>query len=682
MQYNWNIRCLTAVEQELQQQLERELNISSAAARMLVVRGIQTADEARQFIRPSLDKLHDPFLMKDMDKAVERLHKALTQGEKILIYGDYDVDGTTAVALMYRFLSGIGRSQSELLDGAERLKDNGPLPNNQQGVPYPLAKRPLPNTQYPIPISEASNIQYPIPNIDYYIPDRYTEGYGVSLKGIDYAVEQGCQLVITLDCGIKSVREVAYAAQKGIDVIVCDHHTPDEVIPAATAVLNMKRADCPYPYKELSGCGVGFKLAQAYTQRYLVDNGRSQGELMDGTKCLKDNAPLPNSPSGRPLPNNQQGVPYPLAKRPLPNTQYPIPNSEASLLLPLTQLLAMSIASDIVPITGENRILAHFGIRQLISQPFAGAAAVTEVAGLDIHKMTISELAYKIGPRINACGRMKSGRAAVELLLTDDPAFARQQAEEVNQHNEDRRDCDAETTREALEQLQSDPTFADRFTTVVYAPHWLKGVLGIVASRLIENYYRPTIVLAGGEDGIISGSARSVGGFDVYAAIDSCSDLLTNFGGHKYAAGLSMHLEDLPKFCERFEAYVASHICQNQLQPTLEIESELQLGDITRSFYNVLRHLEPFGPGNPRPLFVSRRLINHRDTRAVGKHGEHLRLDVTDRRNAITGIAFGRADMAEYIQNGNAVDICYELNENTYNHHTTIQMMVHDIKPS
>ena len=675
MQYNWNIRCLTAVEQELQQQLERELNISSAAARMLVVRGIQTADEARQFIRPSLDKLHDPFLMKDMDKAVERLHKALTQGEKILIYGDYDVDGTTAVALMYRFLSGIGRSQGELMDGTKCLKDNGPLPNSPQGVPYPLAKRPLPNTQYPISNSAASNIQYPIPDIDYYIPDRYTEGYGVSLKGIDYAVEQGCQLVITLDCGIKSVREVAYAAQKGIDVIVCDHHTPDEVIPAATAVLNMKRADCPYPYKELSGCGVGFKLAQAYTQRYLVDNGRSQGELMDGTKCLKDNGPIPNSPSGRPLPNNQQGVPYPLAKRPLPN-------SAASLLLPLTQLLAMSIASDIVPITGENRILAHFGIRQLISQPFAGAAAVTEVAGLDIHKMTISELAYKIGPRINACGRMKSGRAAVELLLTDDPAFARQQAEEVNQHNEDRRDCDAETTREALEQLQSDPTFADRFTTVVYAPHWLKGVLGIVASRLIENYYRPTIVLAGGEDGIISGSARSVGGFDVYAAIDSCSDLLTNFGGHKYAAGLSMHLEDLPKFCERFEAYVASHICQNQLQPTLEIESELQLGDITRSFYNVLRHLEPFGPGNPRPLFVSRRLINHRDTRAVGKHGEHLRLDVTDRRNAITGIAFGRSDMAEYIQNGNAVDICYELNENTYNHHTTIQMMVHDIKPS
>ena len=585
---------MTAVEQETQQQLERELNISSAAARMLVVRGIETADEARQFIRPSLDKLHDPFLMKDMDKAVERLHKALTQGEKILIYGDYDVDGTTAVALMYRFL-------------------------------LPLTSNLSPLTSH----------------LDYYIPDRYTEGYGVSTQGIDYAAAQGCNLIITLDCGIKAVEKIAYAASKGIDVIVCDHHTPGDELPNAVAVLNMKRSDCPYPYKDLSGCGVGFKLAQAYTQRYLMDNGNRETD-----------------------------------------NRYPLPNSEASILLPLLQLLAMSIASDIVPITGENRILAHFGIRQLISQPFAGAAAVTEVAGLDIHKMTISELAYKIGPRINACGRMKSGRAAVELLLTDDPAFARQQAEEVNQHNEDRRDCDAETTREALEQLQTDPTFADRFTTVVYAPHWLKGVLGIVASRLIENYYRPTIVLAGGEDGIISGSARSVGGFDVYAAIDSCSDLLTNFGGHKYAAGLSMHLEDLPKFCERFETYVASHICQNQLQPTLEIESELQLGDITRSFYNVLRHLEPFGPGNPRPLFVSRRLINHRDTRAVGKHGEHLRLDVTDRVNAITGIAFGRADMAEYIQNGNMVDICYELNENTFNNHTTIQMMVHDIKPS
>ena len=577
MTYKWNIRCLTAVEQEIQQQLEHELNISSAAARMLVVRGIQTADEARAFVRPSLEMLHDPFLMKDMDKAVERLHQAITQGEKILIYGDYDVDGTTAVAVMYRFLQ-----------------------------------------------NHVSNLSPLTFNLDYYIPDRYTEGYGVSQQGIDYAAAQGCNLIITLDCGIKAVEKVAYAASKGIDVIVCDHHTPGEELPNAVAVLNMKRSDCPYPYKDLSGCGVGFKLAQAYTSRY--------------------------------------GLPF-------------------DNLIPLLQLLAMSIASDIVPITGENRILAHFGIQQLNKAPFTGLSAIMAVASIEEKRLTISDLVYKIGPRINACGRMKSGRAAVELLLTDDPDFARQQAEEVNHHNEDRRDCDTETTKEALAQLQGDPMFANRRSTVVYAPHWHKGVVGIVASRLTENYYRPTIVLTASEDGIISGSARSVGGFDIYAAIDSCSDLLTNFGGHKFAAGLSLHINDLPEFQERFEAYVAAHIREDQLQPTLQIEAELQLGDITKSFYNVLRHLEPFGPGNPRPLFVSRHLINHRDTRAVGKEREHLRLDVTDRVNAITGIAFGRADMAEYIQNGNAVDICYELNENTFNHYTTIQMMVQDIQP-
>ncbi len=604
MNYNWNIRHLTAVEQEVQQQLEKELNISSAAARMLVVRGIQTADEARAFVRPSLDKLHDPFLMKDMDKAVERLHQAITQGEKILIYGDYDVDGTTAVALMYRFLGGIGRGEAAMGRSQSELMDNGPISKSPEGIQYPIG-------------GTASNI-------DYYIPDRYTEGYGVSQQGIDYAAEQGCELIITLDCGIKAVEKIAYANSKGIDVIVCDHHTPGDTLPDAVAVLNMKRSDCPYPYKDLSGCGVGFKLAQAYTLQY--------------------------------------GLPF-------------------DNLVPLLQLLAMSIASDIVPITGENRILAHFGIKQLNTSPFIGLSAIMAVAGIEAKKLTINDLVYKIGPRINACGRMKSGRAAVELLLTDDTHFARQQAEEVNHHNEDRRDCDSETTKEALQQLQDDPTYANRRSTIVYAPHWHKGVVGIVASRLIETYYRPTIVLTAGENGIISGSARSVGGFDIYAAIDSCNDLLTNFGGHKYAAGLSMHINNLPRFRERFEAYVATHIQPNQLQPTLDIEAELQLGDITKSFYNVLRYLEPFGPGNPRPLFVSRRLINHRDTRVVGKEREHLRLDVTDRVNAITGIAFGRADMAEYIQNGNAVDICYELNENTFNHFTTIQMMVQDIQP-
>ena len=579
MNYNWNIRRLTAQEEALQQQLERELNISSAAARMLVVRNIQSAEEARQFIRPSLDKLHDPFLMKDMDKAVERLHQAVTQGEKILIYGDYDVDGTTAVAVMYRFLNKVIQEQ-----GAK-----------SQDV------------------------------IDYYIPDRYNEGYGVSTQGIDYAAAQGCGLIITLDCGIKAVEKVAYAASKGIDVIVCDHHTPGDELPKAVAVLNMKRDDCPYPYKDLSGCGVGFKLAQAYTQQYSL--------------------PFDN-------------------------------------LVPLLQLLAMSIASDIVPITGENRILAHYGIKQINQAPFAGISAVINVAGIEAKKLTINELVYKLGPRINACGRMKSGRAAVELLLTDDVTFARQQAEEVNQHNEERRDCDTETTKEALAMLEEDTTFAQRRSTVVYAPHWHKGVVGIVASRLTETYYRPTIVLTAGEDGIISGSARSVGGFDIYAAIDSCLDLLTNFGGHKYAAGLSMHIDNLPAFCERFEHYVATHIREDQLQPTLLVEAELELADITPAFYNVIRYLEPFGPGNPRPLFATRNLINHRDTRVVGKTGEHLRLDVTDRAYAITGIAFGRADMAQHIQNGNAVDICYELDENTFNNRTSIQMMAQDIKPS
>ena len=569
------------MEQETQKQLEKELKISSAEARMLVVRGIQTADEARAFKRPSLDKLHDPFLMKDMDKAVERLHQAITQDEKILIYGDYDVDGTTAVTLMYRFL---------------------------------------------LPLTSC---------IDYYIPDRYTEGYGVSTQGIDYAVAQGCSLIITLDCGIKAVEKIAYANSKGIDVIVCDHHTPGDELPNSVAVLNMKRSDCPYPYKDLSGCGVGFKLAQAYTQRYLIEAKGNEAIRLSGER-----------------------------------------------LLPLLQLLAMSIASDIVPITGENRILAHYGIKQLNTQPFTGLSAIMQVVGIEAKKITINELVYKIGPRINACGRMKSGRAAVELLLTDDATFARQQAEEVNQHNEERRDCDTETTKEALQQLQDDPTFAQRRSTVVYAPHWHKGVVGIVASRLTETYYRPTIVLTAGEDGIISGSARSVGGFDIYAAIDSCLDLLTNFGGHKYAAGLSMHIDNLPEFRERFEHYVATHIREDQLQPTLLVEAELELADITPAFYNVIRYLEPFGPGNPRPLFVSRNLINHRDTRVVGKTGEHLRLDVTDRAYAITGIAFGRAEMAKHIQNGNPVDICYELDENTFNNRTTIQMMVQDIKPS
>ena len=549
--------------------LEHDLNISAASARMLVVRGIETADAAREFVRPSLDRLHDPMLMRDMDKAVERLTRAVADGENILIYGDYDVDGTTAVALMYRFL-------------------------------HPLTE-----------------------HIDYYIPDRYTEGYGISFRGIDYAEEHRCSLIIALDCGIKAVDKVEYANGKGIDFIICDHHTPGDTLPQAVAVLNMKRADCAYPYKELSGCGVGFKLAQAYTQ------------------------------------------------------QHHLPQEH---LVPLLQLLAMSIASDIVPITGENRILAYFGIRQLNRHPFAGLTALMQVAGIEQGRLNINDLVYKIGPRINASGRMKSGSEAVSLLITDDLAQAQRQASEINTYNTERHDCDTETTRQALDMLAADPGNAQKRSTVVYSPEWHKGVVGIVASRLTESYYRPTIVLTAGENGIISGSARSVGGFDIYSAIDSCRDLLTNFGGHVFAAGLSMHSSNLPEFRRRFEEYVRTHIREDQLQPTLHIEAEIQLADIDTQFFNILRHMEPFGPGNPRPMFVTRRLINNRSTRAVGKNNEHLRLDVTDRTAAITGIAFGRADMEMHLRNGLPVDICYEVEENTFHNKTTIQMMAQDIK--
>lgn len=570
MDTRWEILELSAEQQLLCGQLAAELKISERSAHMLVARGLRTAEEARRYIRPSLEQLEDPFLMRDMNEAVERLDKAIRSGERIMVYGDYDVDGTTAVALMYTFLS--------------RLTDN----------------------------------------IEFYIPDRYTEGYGISFQGIDTAAEHGCSLVVALDCGIKAVDKIAYASEKQIDFIVCDHHTPGDEIPAAVAVLNMKRKDCPYPYKELSGCGVGFKLVQAYA-RYA-------------------------------------GIAF-------------------ETLLQYLPLTAMAIASDIVPVTGENRILAYYGLRGINSHPYVGIRAILEVAGIADKPVTIQDLGYKIGPRINACGRMYSGREAVELLITTDEEFARQKAQDVDSFNAERRDHDSQTTEEALAQLASDPDNEKKHTTVVYNPNWHKGVVGISASRLTEKYYRPTIVLtAGSEDGIISGSARSAGGFDIYSAIDSCRDLLTNFGGHTFAAGLSMRLSDLDEFKRRFEAYVAEHIRPEQQFPTIEIEDEIALADITPQFYNVMRHLEPFGPGNPRPIFVTRGLINNRYTKRVGKTGEHLRLDVTDRTAAITGIAFGKGDFALHIQNGHAVDVVYTLEENTFNGATTLQMMVDDIK--
>ena len=568
MEINWKIKELTLEEQATAERLSNELEISPVAGRLLASRGIRTGAEARSYIRPSLDSLHDPFLMRDMGAAVDRLCRAIDNHERIMVYGDYDVDGTTAVALMYSFL----RTQTD--------------------------------------------------NLIYYIPDRYTEGYGISTKGIDTAKEKGCTLVIALDCGIKAVDKMDYANNLGVDFIVCDHHTPGDVTPRAVAVLNMKRADCLYPFKELSGCGVGFKLVQAYAQRRGIDP------------------------------------------------------QEIYKLLPL---LAMSIASDIVPVTGENRILAFYGLRAINAFPSVGVQAIMKVAGIEGKTINMSDLVYKFGPRINAAGRIKSGAEAVRLLITDDAEAALQFAQDIDSYNQDRRDFDSKTTDEALEQLQKDPMNAERFTTVVYSPDWHKGVVGIAASRLTETYYRPTIVLTAGEDDIISGSARSVSDFDIYTAIDSCRDLLTNFGGHKFAAGLSMHKADLPEFKRRFEEFVAAHITPEQQQPTLEIEAEVELSDMNWKMYKILQCLEPFGPGNERPLFLCRNLINNRNTRAVSE-GKHLHLDLTDRIVAMDGIAFGQGDKAEHLQNGLGVDVCFYLEENSYRGRTTLQMNAQDIK--
>ena len=568
MDINWKIRTLTAEEQQAAERLSTELEISPVAGRILAGRGIRTAADARAYIRPSLDSLHDPFLMRDMGAAVDRLCKAIDNHERIMVYGDYDVDGTTAVALMYSFL----KTQTD--------------------------------------------------NLIYYIPDRYTEGYGISTKGIDTAKEKGCSLVIALDCGIKAVDKMQYANSLGVDFIICDHHTPGDEIPKAVAVLNMKRKDCLYPFKELSGCGVGFKLVQAYAQRRGI-------------------AP-----------------------------------QEVYRLLPL---LAMSIASDIVPLTGENRILAFYGLRALNAAPSVGLQAIMQVAGIEGKTINMNDLVFKFGPRINAAGRIKSGSEAVRLLITDDAQAALQFAKDIDSYNQDRRDYDSKTTDEALEQLQKDPMNATNHTTVVYSPEWHKGVVGIAASRLTETYYRPTIVLTAGEDDIISGSARSVSDFDIYTAIDSCRDLLTNFGGHKFAAGLSMHLKDLPEFQRRFEEYVAAHITPEQQCPTLEVEAEVELSDMNWKMFKILQCLEPFGPGNERPLFLCRNLINNRNTRAVSD-GKHLHLDLTDRIVAMDGIAFGQGDKAEHLQNGNSIDICFYLEENSYRGRSTLQMNAQDIK--
>ena len=573
MTNKWKLKTLTHEQEKIKDKLAAELSINPILCKLLVDRNILSFNEARNFFRPKLEDLHDPFLMNDMDKAVKRLNKALGQNEKILIYGDYDVDGTTAVALVYKFLQ------------------------------------------------EFSS------KTDYYIPDRYNEGYGVSYKGIDFAAENDFKLIICLDCGIKAINKVKYAKEKGIDFIICDHHKPDHELPDAVAVLNPKREDSTYPDENLSGCGVGFKFMQAFAQNNDIDFSR---------------------------------------------------------LEPLLDLLAVSIASDIVPIIGENRIMTFFGLKQLNSNPSVGLNSIIEVCGLQNTEITVSDVVFKIGPRINASGRIQSGREAVDLLVSKDLTFAREKSNNINQYNDTRRELDKNITTEANAVLtEDDYTGSDRKSIVVYNEQWHKGVVGIVASRLSEEYYRPAIVLTKSEE-LITGSARSVPGFDIYKAIDSCRDLLENFGGHIYAAGLSLREENLGKFTEQFEAYVSENIKPEQLISRIDIDAVIDFKDITSKFFRILKQFNPFGPENMKPVFCTKRVYDYGSSRLVGKDLEHLRLEVIDNdsKNVMTGIAFGMYEHNEHIKSSKPFDICYTLEENNYNGKTSIQLMVRDIRTS
>lgn len=563
-------------------ELSTGLGISPVLANLLVQRGIDTLDKASRFFNPRLEELHDPFLMKDMDRAVERIEKAVKNNEKIMVYGDYDVDGTTAVALVYTFLRRLGHD-----------------------------------------------------NLRFYIPDRYNEGYGVSIKSIDYAASKGVSLVITLDCGIKASEKVAYAKEKGIDYIICDHHLPADHLPEAVAVLDPKRHDCEYPFKELSGCGVGFKLVQAYALR-----------------------------------NN-------------------IPFSEVERLL---DLVVVSIASDIVPLTGENRILAHYGLKRLNENPGKGLLSIIKICGLEKHTITIDDIVFKIGPRINAAGRMRvdeedenaapsGGHAAVNLLIERNEKAAENFGSMIDTFNQDRKSIDRSVTIEAHELIESNPELKNRKSTVIYNPKWMKGIVGIVASRLIETYYRPTVVMTM-SNGFATGSARSVPGFDLYQAVESCADLLENFGGHMYAAGLTMKPENVEEFTRRFNAYVEEHIDPQMLIPQVEIDAELLFSDITPAFRRDLNRFQPFGPGNTAPVFITRGASSH-DARLVGAECEHLRMDLMQRQKPNTtlqAIAFQQPTHFEWVRSGRPVDVCYTIVENHYRGTVSTQLRVKDIK--
>lgn len=571
MTNKWNYQPPTAEEKEQRDKLAAELELDPVISLLLVRRGLKTAVEVKKFFKPSLNDLEDPFLMPDMDKAVKRLNKALGEKEKILIYGDYDVDGTTAVSLVYKYL----RAYTS--------------------------------------------------NLDYYIPDRYDEGYGISTKGIDYAAEQGVTLIISLDCGIKAIDKIEYAKGKGIDFIICDHHLADDVLPDAVAVLDAKREDSRYPYEHLSGCGVGFKFMQAFA----ADNG--------------------------------------------------FPFSELEKLLELT---AVSIASDIVPITGENRILAYYGLKQINSNPSLGLKGIIDVCGLSGKEITISDIVFKIGPRINASGRMMNGREAVELLLAKNSKEAKQKSENINQYNEERRELDKKITDEANAIISSIENNEDNKAIIVYNPAWHKGVIGIVASRLTEKYYRPAVVLTKSSE-LITGSARSVSNFDIYKVVESCRDLLENFGGHTYAAGLSLKEENLQRFKERFQQIAAQEIVPEQLVPQIDIDAVLDLKQINAKFMSDLKKMSPFGPENHKPVFCTHGVQDYGTSKLVGREQEHIKLEIIDSKSAsspIHGIAFGMSRFNAHIKQMKPFDICYTIEENTYNGNTTLQLMIKDIR--
>jgi single-stranded-DNA-specific exonuclease len=569
MEKNWKLK--EQGDAATIEHLSQELGIESVLALLLVQRGITTYDQAKVFFRPELENLHDPFLMKDMDKAVARIQTALRNKENILVYGDYDVDGTTSVALVYSFL--------------RHFSDH----------------------------------------LGYYVPNRYNEGYGVSFKGVEYAINNRYSLVIALDCGIKAVEKIALAKRNGVDFIICDHHYPGSILPEAIAVLDPKRPDCSYPYKELSGCGVGFKLIQAY--------------------ALKNNIPFDD-------------------------------------IVQYLDLVAVSIASDIVPINGENRILSLFGLKQLSTAPRTGLKSVIKISGLEGKDITVDDIVFKIGPRINAAGRIETGDQAVELLVSDDERKAVSMSDKINAFNNTRKSIDTTITSEALKHLANDPSLKHRFSTVLYNPQWHKGVIGIVASRLIETYYRPTVILTE-SNGMATGSARSVEGFDLYQAIDACSDLLENFGGHMFAAGVTMKIENVPIFRERFEEVVSKMIKKDQISASIEIDAEMELKNITPKFYRILKQFQPFGPENMSPIFLTRNVVDNGCGRVVGSGSEHLKLELiqeVDPFRTYPAIGFQLSKHFKYISKGDPFDICYSIEENEFRGNTTLQIRIRDIK--